>query len=89
VTKTLIILDCVWNMGGISGEQTHFTLTSGTFRCERTTINTCIIDNFRFLSCTDLNNNLNISNSFFKNIKINSNGYHFTLRGDTNISDSV
>jgi hypothetical protein len=91
IFNTLIILDCIWNLEGITNEdeKIHFTLTSGVFKCERTTISSFINDNLRFLNCTNINNNLNISHLSFKNIVINSDGYHFTLRGDTNISDSV
>jgi hypothetical protein len=89
VTSTLIISDCIWSLGGINCSQIHFTLTSGKFKCERTVVSPYINDDLRFLYCSNLNNDLSISNLSFKNIKINSDRYHLTLRGDTNISDSV
>jgi hypothetical protein len=71
----------------------HFMLTNGSFNCNGIVIKPFVNNNLRLLNCGTLNDNnnnyLDISNLSYKNIKIDYNGYHFTLCGDINIIYSV
>jgi hypothetical protein len=75
---------------GISEDgQTHFNLSNGTFKCYYTVINGFVNDGLRFLNSSISDNAMDISDLTFANNKININGYHFNIRGDSNVSDSV